>query len=62
MKLRSKLNANTGARSIHTFNLECPDRGHIRTYQIGPQAVEVPDADAKRILTMHSGVEVANDD
>lgn len=61
MRLRSKATPNTGERNIHVFNLECPDREHIRTYRIGPDPVEVPDADGKRIVAMHSGVEVVND-
>jgi hypothetical protein len=57
--LRAKAQPNTGARNIHTLNLECRDS--IHHYDIGPEPVEVPDADAKRILAMHGQIEVVQD-
>lgn len=57
MKLRSKPSPGTGVRNIHHFNLPQRDDREMSRYEIGGEAVEIPDADARRILNMHDGIE-----
>ncbi len=57
MKLRSKASPGTGVRNIHSFNLPQPDYRVMSRYEIGGEAVEIPDVDAERILRMHDGIE-----
>lgn len=57
MKLRSKASPGTGVRNTHHFNLEQLDDRGMSRYEIGAEAVEIPDADARRILRMHTEIE-----
>lgn len=57
MLLRSKPQKPGGSRSTHHFNLPQMDGRVMTRYDIGPEPVEVPDADAQRILKMHSEIE-----